>query len=272
MAKTQRGKESAWLNRYKKTLRSNCTREELIFKKALDEVGVKFRFQSLFYTKTFQCIVDFLINTDKLKLVIEIDGEYHNSQQQKTKDFKREEWLYNQRGFLTIRFTNKEVNDSVYYCVYQLAALYVSIVKESTSKNFTIFNNFKSLYEMKKERTFTNPFSDKFLENWQLWKDFRKEEHNFQYKGVISEQMAINRLVEVAGGDEEKAVRIVNQSISRGWMDFYQLKQSSNNGTKQSTAKDGQQSSSIRESTQAEFSRRHAGGGQAADESHLKAV
>jgi len=83
---------------------------------------------------------------------------------------------------------------------------------------------------MKKERMFENPFTENFLECWQLWKDFRKEEHGFQYKGVISEQMAINRLVEVSEGDEEKAVRIVKQSISRGWMDFYQLKQTSVNG------------------------------------------
>ncbi len=83
---------------------------------------------------------------------------------------------------------------------------------------------------MKNERMFENPFSETFLPHWQLWKDFRWEEHKFQYKGVISEQMAINRLVEVSEGDEEKAVRIVNQSISRGWMDFYQLKQPSSNG------------------------------------------
>lgn len=120
---------------------------------------------------------------------------------------------------------------------------------------------------------FTNPFSEGFLETWQLWKDFRKEEHDFRYKGVISEQMAINRLVEVAEGDEDKAVRIVKQSISRGWMDFYQLKQPSNNGkSKQPSSKGEQNGSSLREQAINEFVRRNGGGEQSGDNQHLKAV
>lgn len=124
---------------------------------------------------------------------------------------------------------------------------------------------------MKKDRVFQNPFSEKFVETWDLWKDFRKEEHNFQYKGVISEQMAINRLVEVSEGDEEKAVRIVNQSISRSWMDFYALKQPSNNGkTNQSTPKT--EEPSLRERVKAEYNRRYGGGEQPGSEPNLKAV
>ncbi len=129
---------------------------------------------------------------------------------------------------------------------------------------------------MKKEdRTFTNPFSTEFLPTWQLWKDFRKEEHGFQYKGLISEQMAINRLVEVADGNEEKAERIVKQSISRGWMDFYQLKQPLNNGKskQKSTPKSGEAGEqSLREQAAAEFNRRNGSGEQPATGTHLKAV
>lgn len=36
-----------------------------------------------------------------------------------------------------------------------------------------------------------NPFSDQFLETWQIWKDFRSEYDKFKYKGVYSEQMAL---------------------------------------------------------------------------------
>jgi len=125
---------------------------------------------------------------------------------------------------------------------------------------------------MRKERTFENPFSEKFLETWQLWKDFRKEEHDFRYKGIISEQMAINRLVEVAEGDEEKAVRIVNQSISRGWMDFYQLKQSSNNGKSKQSNSNNEPKPSLREQAAKEFMRRNGGGEQPGDNDYLKAV
>lgn len=122
-----------------------------------------------------------------------------------------------------------------------------------------------------------NPFSEVFIDTWNLWKQFRKEEHNFSYKGVISEQMALKRLVEVSEGYEDKAVRIIEQSISRGWMDFYKLKQPSNNG--ESSKKQAKPNSNTAEGKQQwrnavndEFNRRYTSKGQQDDESYLKAV
>lgn len=124
-----------------------------------------------------------------------------------------------------------------------------------------------------------NPFSDCFLSTWQLWKDFRWEEHKFKYKGVISEQMALKKLVEVSDGDEQKAIRIVEQSISRTWMDFYALKQPSNkdNGkSKQQPVNNNKESKSgnvaSRDSVQAAINKRYGGGGQTESEPYLKAV
>lgn len=120
-----------------------------------------------------------------------------------------------------------------------------------------------------------NPFSDEFIPKWQLWKDFRKEEHNFTYKGCISEQMALKRLVEVSEGDEQKAERIIEQSISRGWMDFYQLKQPSNNGksAKQPSIKTAKQpTDSIESRVSAAFNQRYGKSEPPAGESYLKAV
>ncbi len=117
----------------------------------------------------------------------------------------------------------------------------------------------------------SNPFSDAFLEVWQLWKDYRKQEHNFQYKGVISEQMALKRLVEVSEGDEQKAQRIVEQSISRGWMDFYQLKQPSNNG-KSSNKAAKPTVNSIQSDVSTAFKNRYGGGETPGNSEYLKAV
>jgi hypothetical protein len=126
----------------------------------------------------------------------------------------------------------------------------------------------------KQNRQLVNPFSEAFLSTWDLWKDFRKEEHNFSYKGVISEQMALKRLVEVSEGDEDKAKRIVEQSISRGWMDFYKLKQPSNDGKSASKNKSGsgQPEQSITDKFKETFKRNNGGGGQAGTGDHLKAV
>lgn len=122
-----------------------------------------------------------------------------------------------------------------------------------------------------------NPFSDAFVVTWDLWKHFRWEEHKFQYKGVISEQMALKRLVEVSEGDEEKAIRIVEQSISRGWMDFYKLKQPSNNGksatkSNQSTTNDQKSGSSLKERVFAATVKKFGGGEQDGGESNIKAI
>ncbi len=51
-------------------------------------------------------IVDFYCH--KLKLIIEIDGKYHDSEKQKNEDFKRSELLQFQ-GLKEIRFTNEEI-------------------------------------------------------------------------------------------------------------------------------------------------------------------
>lgn len=69
-----------------------------------------------------------------------------------------------------------------------------------------------------------NPFSGAFLDTWQLWKDYKWEQHKFKYKGCISEQVALMRLTKLADGSEATAVAIVMQSIGEGWAGFYVLK------------------------------------------------
>lgn len=51
-------------------------------------------------------IVDFFFR--KSMLIVEIDGEYHNSPEQKEMDKNRQEWL-ELMGYKVIRFTNEEI-------------------------------------------------------------------------------------------------------------------------------------------------------------------
>ncbi len=51
-------------------------------------------------------IVDFFFR-EKM-LVVEIDGEYHFTDEQKQEDFVRQQWL-EQHGYHVLRFTNEEV-------------------------------------------------------------------------------------------------------------------------------------------------------------------
>ena len=91
---------------------------------------------------------------------------------------------------------------------------------------------------------FTNPFSDNFLKDWDLWKKFKKEEFKFFYKTVLSEQAAVNELVNVSKGDETVAKRIIHLSIANGWKRFFELK-TENNGNSKSFPQSGSHSKSI---------------------------
>ncbi|MGV3596967.1 MAG: endonuclease domain-containing protein [Bacteroidota bacterium] len=62
-------------------------------------------------------IADFYCH--ELKLVIEIDGAVHNSQDQKEYDKGRTQEL-NEKGILVIRFTNSEVENNLQNVLYRL--------------------------------------------------------------------------------------------------------------------------------------------------------
>jgi len=76
------------------------------------------------------------------------------------------------------------------------------------------------------------PFSsEKFLDKWNLWVDFKKEQFNFTYKSAISTQASLNELVKLSNGHEEIAIKIIEQSINKGWKGFFELKNENNGNT-----------------------------------------
>lgn len=78
----------------------------------------------------------------------------------------------------------------------------------------------------KDEMNIIYPFnSEQFINHWQLWKQFKKEQFRFTYKGIISEQAALISLSELSNNDEQIAIRIINQSISNGWRGLFNLKE-----------------------------------------------
>ena len=85
-------------------MRREPTEAETILWHAIseDRLGVRFRRQHVIgdYIVDFVCL--------SKSLIIEIDGGYHNTDEQKTYDTLRTEWLELQ-GFTVIRFTNEQV-------------------------------------------------------------------------------------------------------------------------------------------------------------------
>lgn len=67
---------------------------------------------------------------------------------------------------------------------------------------------------------------------WGEWTEYKKVEHRDGFKTTKSEQVAINKLVEMSGGDLTKAQEIVKQSIANRWKGLFTIKQNTNVTTK----------------------------------------
>lgn len=99
-----------------KTLRRSQTKAERLLWSELRNrkfEGVKFRRQH----PIGKYIADFYCN--ELKLVIEVDGAVHNSQDQREYDKSRTQEL-NEKGIVVIRFTNSEVENNLQNVLYRL--------------------------------------------------------------------------------------------------------------------------------------------------------
>lgn len=70
------------------------------------QLGVKFRRQQIIE----QCIVDFVCLGKQV--IIEVDGKYHTTEEQKGLDDMRDEQLKS-RGYKVLRFTNEEVTNNI---------------------------------------------------------------------------------------------------------------------------------------------------------------
>lgn len=80
-----------------------------------------------------------------------------------------------------------------------------------------------------------NPFSERFLESWIIWKDYKKKEFRFLFKSIESEQAALNDLVKKSNGNEETAVKIIHQSLANGWKGLFELKNELNESASSKT-------------------------------------
>ena len=128
------------LNKFKDDLRSNPTPAEKKFIKVLGNNEIWFRFQQAFPNlggKSY--IVDFCIPYRKKKfVVVEIDGGYHNSPDQKVLDALRTKFLKSE-GCRIIRFTNDMVMNEPLRCMQILAEFYIKY--PSNHSNYLRFKN-----------------------------------------------------------------------------------------------------------------------------------
>ena len=96
------------LKEYARKNRNNPTEAESTLWNYLkaDALGVTFRRQHIIgdYIADFVCL--------ETKLIIELDGGYHQLPKQQGNDEQRSEWLQ-RRGFRILRFTNEELFNNI---------------------------------------------------------------------------------------------------------------------------------------------------------------
>lgn len=63
--------------------------------------------------------------------------------------------------------------------------------------------------------------SPEFVKAWTAWIFYKKKEHNFSYKEISTEQIAINNLVKKSNNVEAKAIQMIYDSIERKWQGIF---------------------------------------------------
>jgi hypothetical protein len=101
-------------------------------------------------------------------------------------------------------------------------------VKKNENKKIDIKSNLVPKKE-KIEKEIVYPWeSENFKNEWDNWKTFKNDEFKFRYKSKSSEQMALIDLSKLSKGNEEDAIKIIHNSIGKGWKGFFELKNSGN--------------------------------------------
>ena len=72
-------------------------------------------------------------------------------------------------------------------------------------------------------------------DDWQAWKEYKKQEHRFTYKKASTEQAALHQLQKLSNDNEKQAREIIHRSIANGWKGLFALPDSK---TKTATTED----------------------------------
>jgi len=107
--------------------------------------------------------------------------------------------------------------------------------QRATDNNDNNANN-ETMKEQKRKEILMPFESNDFLNMWNLWKQFKKQQFNFTYKSAISEQAALTDLNTKANGQELSAIEIIKQSMAAGYKGLFELKENNNGKAKQNIA------------------------------------
>ena len=91
---------------YQKENRNKLTESEKCISNLLDALKIKYISQKGFISGEYFYLIDFYL-PKPYKICIEVDGEYHETEEQKIKDKYKDKYLLS-RNFKILRIKNKE--------------------------------------------------------------------------------------------------------------------------------------------------------------------
>lgn len=95
-------------NRFSHELTERATGAELVFKTILDLAGIRYTFQKPILRGSHFYIADFFL--DDYATIVEIDGGYHDTEEQEERDAKRTEDILKKTSIArVVRFSNEQV-------------------------------------------------------------------------------------------------------------------------------------------------------------------
>lgn len=102
-------KSDTWGEKTRRELLEKSTKyERIVFKKLKSAFGNRLKPQHMFIINGKIYFADICIKSKKL--IIEVDGGYHNTEEQKAKDQQRDK-AFESIGYTTIRITNEQASD-----------------------------------------------------------------------------------------------------------------------------------------------------------------
>ena len=118
---------------------------ELLLKKSLIAENIPFQEQYRIYTggrfSEVKYVADFLITTDKTRLIVECDGfHYHAGYDNRKKQIERDQWLI-QKGFQIVHFSTKDIESNIQYVIRTIKSILNNPLKyKCSSTNIRLSN------------------------------------------------------------------------------------------------------------------------------------
>ena len=78
------------------------------------------------------------------------------------------------------------------------------------------------VYEEKDAFILHGKFSMEFKIMWDKWREYKRTEYKFTYKSIVSETTALENLWVHCAGNEQRAAKMINDSIGCGWSGIHE--------------------------------------------------